>query len=54
MAFLSDEYQYLLTAGLVGSRVNVYEFVSAEQGWLKEVASLNDTRFAMPSAFVFV
>ena len=52
MAFLGHKDQYLLAAGLVGGGVKVYERVSAEQGWLKEVAGLDDTRVVKPSAFV--
>src|SRR5258706_1366798 len=40
MAFLGHKDQYLLAAGLVGGGVKVYERVSAEQGWLKEIANL--------------
>ena len=57
MAFLSDEDQYPVAAGLAGVGVAVYERVSAEHDWLKELkeaASLNDTRISNPSAFVFV
>ena len=52
-----DEDQYLLATRLAGGGVEVYECVSAEHDWLKELkgaASLNDTRVANPSAFVFV
>jgi hypothetical protein len=54
MAFLGDNDQFLLAAGLVGGGIRVYERVSEEQGWLKEVASLNDTRIVLPSSFVSV
>jgi 6-phosphogluconolactonase (cycloisomerase 2 family) len=54
MAFLGDNDQYLLAAGLVGGGVKVYERVSEEQGWLKEVASLKDTRVGQPTSFVSV
>ena len=54
MAFLGDNDQYLLAAGLVGGGVKVYERVSEEQGWLKAVASLNDTRIKQPTSFVSV
>lgn len=54
MAFLGDNDQYILAAGLVGGGVKVYERVSGEQGWLKVVASLNDTRIVQPSSFVSV
>ena len=53
MASFDDEDQYL-AACLVSGGVKVYERVSAEQGWLKEVASLNDTRICKPSVFIFV
>src|SRR5258706_10460355 len=54
MAFLGDNDQCLLAAGLVGGGVRVYERVSEEQGWLKAVASLNDTRIVQPTSFVSV
>ena len=54
MAFLGDNDQFLLAAGLVGGGIKVYERVSEEQGWLKEVASLNDTRIVKPTSFVSV
>jgi 6-phosphogluconolactonase (cycloisomerase 2 family) len=54
MAFLGDDDQYLLAAGLVGGGVKVYERVGEEQGWLKEVASLNDARIVKPTSFVSV
>jgi len=54
MAFLGDNNEFLLAAGLLGGGIKVYERVSEEQGWLKEVASLNDTRIVQPSSFVFV
>ena len=54
MAFLGDKDQYLLAAGLLGGGVKVYERVSEEQGWLKLVASLNDTRIGQPTSFVSV
>ena len=54
MAFLGDNDQYILAAGLLGGGVKVYERVSEEQGFLKEVASLNDTRIVQPTSFVSV
>jgi len=54
MALLGDNDQFLLAAGLVGGRVKVFERVSEEQGWLKQVASLNDTRIVQPTSFVSV
>ena len=54
MAFLGDNNEFLLAAGLLGGGIKVYERVSEEQGWLKEVASLNDTRIVQPSSFVSV
>jgi len=54
MAFLGDNDRFLLAAGLVGGGVKVFERVSEEQGWLKEVASLNDTRIVQPTSFVSV
>ena len=52
MAFLGDNDEFLLAAGLVGGGIKVYERVSEEQGWLKEVASLNDTLVDQPTSFV--
>ena len=54
MAFLGDDDRFIIAAGLVGGGIKVYERVSEEQGWLKEVASLNDTRVAQPTSFVSV
>jgi len=54
MAFLGERDQFLLAAGLLGGGIKVYERVSEKQGWLKEVASLNDTRIVLPSSFVSV
>ena len=54
MAFLGDNDQFLLAAGLVGGGIKVYERVSEEQGWLREVANLNDTRIVQPTSFVSV
>jgi len=54
MAFMGDNDQFILAAGLVGGGINVYERVSKEQGWLKKVTSLNDTRITQPTSFVAV
>jgi len=54
MAFLGENDEYLLAAGLLGGGVKVYERVSEEQGFLKLVASLNDTRILQPTSFVSV
>jgi len=54
MAVLGDNDRFLLAAGLVGGGVKVFERVSEEQGWLKQVASLNDTRIVQPTSFVSV
>ncbi len=51
MAFLGDNDEYLLAAGLLGGGVKVYERVSED---LKLVASLNDTRILQPTSFVSV
>ena len=54
MAFLGDNDRFLLAAGLLGGGIKVYERVSEEQGWLKEVAKLNDVRILQPTSFVSV
>jgi len=54
MAFMGENDKYLLAAGMVGGGVKVYERVSAEQGFLKLVASLNDPRITQPTSFVSV
>lgn len=54
MAFLGENDEYLLAAGLLGGGVKVYERVSEEQGFLKLVASLNGTRILQPTSFVSV
>jgi len=53
MAFLGENDEYVLAAGLAGGGVKVYERVSGHRGWLKEVASLNDGRITQPTAFVW-
>jgi len=52
MAFLGDNDQYLLAAGLVGGGVKVFERVSEEQGWLRQVASLDHFLITQPTSFV--
>ena len=54
MAFLGENDQYLVAAGLLGGGVKVYERVSEEQGFLKLVASMNDSHITMPTSFVSV
>ena len=54
MAFLGKNDQFLLAAGMLGGGIKVYERVSEAQGWLKEVAHLNDTRIVQPASFVAV
>jgi len=54
MAFLGEHNEYILAAGLVGGGIKVYERVSADQGFLKEIASLKDPRITKPTSFVGV
>ena len=54
MAFMGEHDEYILAAGLVGGGVKVYERVSAEQGFLKEVIGLNDPKITQPTSFVAV
>lgn len=52
MAFMGENDEYILAAGLTGGGIKVYERVSQEQGFLKEVAKLNDTNITQPTSFV--
>ena len=54
MAFLGENDQYLVAAGLMGGGVKVYERVSEEHGFLKLVASMNDSYITKPTSFVSV
>ena len=54
MAFLGENKEYILAAGLAGGGVKVYERVSQDQGFLKEVANLDDPRITQPTSFVSV
>lgn len=54
MAFMGENDEYILAAGLVGGGIKVFERVSSEQGFLKEVASLDDPKITQPTSFLAV
>ncbi|KAG8833585.1 hypothetical protein FRC18_003398 [Serendipita sp. 400] len=54
VAFVGDDNAYLIAGGMKGGGIKVYERVSAELGYLKEVASLPAGVIEQPSSFIWV
>jgi hypothetical protein len=51
---VGDNNAYLIAGGMKGGGIKIYERVSADQGYLKEVASLATGVVDQPSSFVWV
>lgn len=54
VAFIGDNDAYLIAGGMNGGGVKVYERVSADQGYLREVASLTSDEVNQPSSFIWM
>lgn len=54
VALVGENNAYLIAGGMKGGGIKIYERVSADQGYLKEVASLAPGVVDQPSSFVWV
>lgn len=54
VALVGENDAYLIAAGMSGGGIKIFERVSADQGYLKEVASLPAGAIDQPSSFVWV
>ena len=52
VAFVGDEKEYVIAAGMLGGGIKVFKRVPAAQGYLSEVAHLPNGTVAQPSSFV--
>jgi 6-phosphogluconolactonase (cycloisomerase 2 family) len=54
VALVGENNAYLIAGGMKGGGIKIYERVSADQGFLKEIASLGVGVVDQPSSFVWV
>ncbi|KAG8813510.1 hypothetical protein FRC17_001546 [Serendipita sp. 399] len=54
VAFVGEDNAYLIAGGMKGGGIKIYERVSAELGYLKEVASLATGVVDQPSSFIWM
>jgi hypothetical protein len=54
VALIGEDDAYLIAGGMNGGGIKIYERVSADQGYLKELASLPAGSIDQPSSFIWM
>lgn len=54
VAFIGDDNEFLIAGGLNGGGIKIFERVSADQGFLREIASLKEGVVDQPTSFIGV
>lgn len=54
VALVGDDGAYLIAGGMNGGGIKIYERVSADQGYLKELAALPVGKIDQPSSFIWI